>query len=195
MSLDAWRRQPLLWSIPLGIFLLNFLIFAFYRSAYAGNIDDLEANYEIAKQDLEDLGAQKKELQTFLDIARHGGDGVEMLYLDIFSTEAERFTRTVTEIKSLARNAGLNPTAFNYPSEELEQGLLKRSFQFSVEGTYDQLRSFISFLELTEDFLLLESVSLSKSGEGRNPVLGIRLSLSTIFMSNTTARRIAEAST
>ncbi len=180
---EAWRRKLWWWVPPLAFCLLNFGAFNFYHSAFAGRVDELQTLHRSAAVDLESLRQDRQELEGFLHRAGGSDEGVDELYGERFSTEAERFTKVLIEVKSLARQSGLNPTAFNYPKTNLkEYGLIKRSIEFSVEGTYDQLRLFINFLELTPQFITLESVSLNDSGQDqRNPKLGIRLVLSTVF--------------
>ena len=75
------------------------------------------------------------------------------------------------EVKDLAKRAGLAPRSITYPEEQIQQyGLIKRSFIFSVEGTYADLRTFINLLELSDSFLTLEDASLAEEGrhEGGN---------------------------
>jgi hypothetical protein len=86
-----------------------------------------------------------------------------------------------SEIRELARRAGLEPAAMSYPTEEVEEyGLVKRYFTFGVSGTYVELRQFINLLELTPSFVVLEQVTLSGGTQGEE--LSIRLSLSTLFV-------------
>ncbi len=57
------------------------------------------------------------------------------------------------------------PRSITYPEEQIQQyGLIKRSFIFSVEGTYADLRKFINLLELSDSFLTLEDASLAEEG-------------------------------
>ena len=63
-----------------------------------------------------------------------------------------------------------------------DHGLVRRNVNFGVTGTYDQLRTFINFLELTDQFLTLESVNLGGGAAERDPRLRIRLSLATYFV-------------
>jgi Tfp pilus assembly protein PilO len=188
---EAWRRSLVLWGIPLAFCLLNLLILGFYSSFYAGEVERLEQRNRDIGQQLADLDEQSRQIEAVLGRIETQRLGIQRLYREYFATEAERFTEAIGEVKKLARDAGLNPTAFSYPQRVLAQeGLIQRQIQFSVEGTYQQLRTFINFLELTEQFLTLNSVSLAEGGPNR---LSIRVQVSTVFAADAPARRATEA--
>lgn len=189
---EPWRRQLLLWLTPLVFCVLNLMAFGVYRAYFAGRVPELQSTYEVAAKELEGLEQEKEEIEAFLDSASRAKEAIDELYEDRFSSEAERFTKAIFEIKNLARQAGLDPGSIGYPRTELtEYGLVKRNIEFGVEGTYDQLRTFINFLELTGQFLTLESVALGERGDPQqNPRLSIRLSLSTVFVADKDERNV-----
>lgn len=177
---ESWRRSLWLWAIPVAVCLLNLLVLGFYYSVYAGEVERLEASNLKARNELASLRQQSEKIEAYLGRIEAQGDDIQRLYDEHFQTEAERFTKVLQEVKKLARDAGLDPTAFSYPQEVLEnQGLIQREIQFSVEGTYRQVRTFINVLELTDEFLTLSGVSLSEGGSDR---LSIRLRLTTVFI-------------
>ncbi len=180
----AWQRKPS-WWVPSVIFLLlNLCGLGFYYSSLAGRVERLEGVQQVATQELAALQAERQQVEAFLARAQGGQQGITELYARRFASEAERFTRVQLEIKRLARQAGLNPRAFAYPRTALEDyGLIKRNIEFGVDGTYDQLRTFINYLEFADQFLALERVTMNQSGQDpKNPVLGIRLAVSTLFV-------------
>ena len=176
---EAWRRNLVLWGVPLAFCLVNLLVLGFFFSFYAGEVERLEKRNQDIERELAVLGQQSEQIEDVLGRIETQRQSIQRLYGERFSTEAERFTEVITEVKRLARDAGLNPTAFSYPQRPLEgEGLVQRDIEFSVEGTYQQLRTFINFLELTEQFVTLNGVSLSEGGANR---LSIRVQLSTVF--------------
>ncbi len=180
---EAWRRSLTLWGLPFIFCLLNLLVLGFYFSFYAGEVERLEQRNEVAESDLAELSRRSAEIEAKLAHIETQRRNIQALHRERFQTEAERFTRAIQEVKELARDAGLNPTSFSYPQRVLpEEGLIERQIQFSVDGTYRQMRTFINFLELTDQFLTLNSVSLTEGGPDR---LRIRLQLSTVFAIDT----------
>ena len=73
------------------------------------------------------------------------------------------------------------PQAINYPEEEIADfHLVERSFVFTVEGTYQQLRTFINFLELSPSFLILKEVTVTPASTTSNRLV-LNLELATLF--------------
>ncbi len=181
---DSWRRHLWLWGLPLGFCVVNLLGIAFYHSAFAGQVERLERRNRSATGKLEQIKNERQMVEDFLSrIETHKGE-VAGLHRDLFKTEEQRFTEVIQEVKKLARQAGLRPSSLSYPRKTFaSHGLVQRNINFSVRGSYEQLRKFINFLELSDHFLTLNSVTLAGGEDPRNPGLGIRLVVSTIFTS------------
>lgn len=181
---EVWRRRLPLWAVPFVFFALNLAGFAIYHTRFAGNVETFQNLVRTATQDREALARERETTIAALERIEQRRDTVERLYDETFATEAERLTDVIREAKRLARQAGLTPKNISYPDEPLEdQGMVEKRIVFPVDGTYEQLRSFINFLELSEQFLTLERVSLNESqGAGASPVLSMQLELSTVFM-------------
>ena len=167
----AWHRHLWVWVVPAAFCLLGSLGLLLYQSSFAGRVEVLEADQASALADLEQIQTEYRDLERFLETAKLGRTGIGDLYADHFSTEPRRLTTAIAEIKRLARQAGLEPSSFAYPSDAVGRyGLQRRGVTFSVEGTYGELRTFINFLELTEQFFILESVRLGSAATGsRDP--------------------------
>lgn len=183
-AFDLWRRSLRLWLIPVVFCLLNLIALSVYHLRFAGDVEGLEERYQSRTNQLNAYRAESRQIADFLARADDQQEKFDVLYGEHFQMEGERFTRAISEVKRLAREAGLGPTAFNYPRADLGRtGLISRSIHFSAEGTYRQLRTFINFLELSDQFLTLESIALSESSNtGRDPTLRIRLHISTVFV-------------
>jgi type IV pilus assembly protein PilO len=180
---EIWRQRAWIWVPALLFFLANAVAFSVYRFGYAGQVQSLESDLDsVREQQLRPLEQKRTVLERRLQRARAAETEVQRLYLDRFSTRSQRLTRATDEVKHLARQAGLNPKAISYPQQEIEDyGLVKRSFIFSVEGTYAELRQFLNLLELTDSFLTLEAVTLSEETRDEGPELQMNLTLSTLF--------------
>lgn len=192
---NVLRARPLLWGLPLAFVLLNLGIFVFYRVAYAGQVEALKRSYDSQSQVHQKLRGEREQLQRYLERLSSSSEGIDELYREHFGTEAQRLTQVRSEIKRLSSLAGLEPTALNYPRSDLEEiDLLRMGITFGVEGSYEQLRQLINLLELSDQFLALEEVSLNRTGERGSASyrLNINLRLSTIFATDELGRRAAE---
>jgi Tfp pilus assembly protein PilO len=176
---EIWRRH-LWWWLPAAIFVAVNLVFVFaYQLIYAEQVEGLGEELEAQELRLERTRAERQELEQVVRVAEANQEELRTLYVDRFASERRRFTSATAEVRDLARRAGLDPSAIQYPEEELEDfGLVKRSIAFRVEGSYGELRQFVNLLELTPSFITLEEVALSQ-GEGDR--LAITLTLSTLF--------------
>lgn len=179
---EIWWRHLRLWVPALAFFLAGLGALAFYRLNYAGESAGLERRLEDRERQLATLVAERQEREHLVDRAEVNRLQVEELYQQRFATRQQRLTRVIEEVKSLARRAGLAPHAITYPEEAIEEfALVERSFEFTVEGTYQQLRTFVNFLELSPSFLILKQVDLSRGAGSRPGLLRIGLTLSTLF--------------
>jgi len=182
-SSSVWSRWLPVWLSAAVFLILNLGAFLVYRTVFAGEVAVSQEAVEREQSRLDELEADARRLEGFLGRVDDNRQRMAELYTSGFSTEPQRMTEILREVKRLAREANLEPRATSYPEETLEEyGLSKRSFVFSVEGTYFDLRKLINSLELSDYFLTLEDVALSESGgRGAGTRLRINLRLSTLF--------------
>lgn len=177
-----WRLRLWVWLPALLFFLANATAYVVYRFGFADRVQSLETSLEETRKSLEQEAPKRARLERLIERSRRNDEDIRRLYDERFSTRSQRLTRITAEVKQLARTAGLNPLSINYGEEKIEDyGLVKRSFAFSVDGTYLELRKFVNLLELSESFLTLEEVTLAGDEDGQGPELHIRLILSTLF--------------
>ena len=181
--IERWQ----LWLPALLFLLANVGVFSVYRLAYAGRIQALDDRVRVLDGERAKAESRRRELEAARAAAARSQADIETLYRDRFSTERQRLTRMIAEVKGLAQKAGLDPNRISYPVEEIEDyGLVKKSVVFTVGGTYPQLRQLINFLELSSSFLTLEGVRLS--GDSQQPgQLRIDLNISTLFAADPAA--------
>ncbi|MEM1247784.1 MAG: hypothetical protein AAGK22_15525 [Acidobacteriota bacterium] len=173
-SLPWW-----VWAVPAVLVVVNLGALIYYQIGYAGQFGQMQGQLDSAKNERSLVMAQRQALEELVGRANTGREGIESLYVDSFSTESERLTRMIREVKDLAEKAGLQPAeTISYPEESIDDyGLLKRSLVFTVNGTYPQLRQFVNFLELSDTFVVLEKVNVS----GVSPSLAVSFDISTLF--------------
>lgn len=174
-----FRRRIWLWLPP--AVLLALALFFLVRFGATGRTvgGSLERRLETASAARNTAVAEEKHLAELARAADTNRADVERLYTERFSTEAGRFTDLIREIKRLAEHAGLDPREIGYPEEQLGGfDLERRSFQFTVEGSYANLRMFLYLLELSPSFVTVDQIQV---GERKGKGLSVRLKLSTFF--------------
>jgi Tfp pilus assembly protein PilO len=182
---EIWRQRLWVWLPALLFFLANLGAFAVYKLGYAGRVESLQSTLDVQKQTLSQLAAKQQESRIMLARVETNKQQVKQLYAERLSTRSRRLTGITAEVKEIARKTGLVPRTFTYPEEEFQEyGLIKRSFVFNANGTYSELRKFISLLEASPSFLSLDELTVTSSAQSQGQELNIALSLSTLFASD-----------
>jgi Tfp pilus assembly protein PilO len=177
---EIWRQRLWIWVPALVFFLANAGAFAVYKLGYAGRVESLQETLDSQRQTVKKLAGDRKQMETMISSVQTNETQVQQLYLDRLSTRSQRMTRITAEVKDLARQAGLVPKAIEYPEEEIQEyRLIRRSFVFTVEGTYAGLRKLIDLLASSHSFLTLEEATVVNNTQGQE--LRIDLTISTLF--------------
>jgi Tfp pilus assembly protein PilO len=180
MAGEIWRQRAWIWVPALLFFLVNAGAFAVYTLGYAGQVRALDDRVKQQAAELREINGKRAQMETMIASVRTNEEQVEQLYADRLSTRSHRLTSITTEVKRMAKEAGLVPRSISYPEQEIQDyGLIKRSFIFSVGGTYANLRKFITLLERSHSFLTLDEATVANEVTG--PELRIDLTLSTLF--------------
>ncbi len=166
---DIWHQRLWVWAAALAFVALNGIGLLVYLFAYSDRVKTLEVDLRDQGKRQADVHAAHLHSEDLLRQARVNRERILELYDEHFSTRRRRLTGVTAEVKDLAKRAGLVPRSITYPEEQIQQyGLIKRSFIFSVDGTYADLRKFINLLELSDSFLTLEDASLAEAGQRRD---------------------------
>jgi type IV pilus assembly protein PilO len=183
---SIWRLRLWVWVPALLFFLANAAAFTVYRLGYAGDVQSLKRELEKEKKELRTQEADRRKREALLASAKDNRDRIQLLYEQRFSTRRQRLTGVTAEVRKLASQAGLEPPSVSFPENPIEAyGLVKRSFIFTVQGTYPELRRFINLLETSNSFLILEEVGLNHGADKSGDDLRISLKLSTLFRDET----------
>jgi type IV pilus assembly protein PilO len=169
-----------IWVPALLFFLANAGAFAYYTLGYAGQIRSLDDQLRRQAGQVTELKAKNQQMQTMITRVQTNQQQVEQLYSSRLSTRSQGLTSVAVEFRKLAQEAGLTPKTITYSEEEIQDyGLIKRSFVFSVQGTYAELRKFVSRLENSRAFFTVDEITVVNAAEGQE--LRVDLSLSTLF--------------
>ena len=178
----VWRERAWLWAPVLIFFLANLVAFGVYRLGLANRVGALEERLAADRSELTKLADREREVAAGVERARASRAGIRQLYQDRFSTRKRRLTLIIAEVQDLARKAGLDPKEISFPEERIDDfGLVRRSFVFSVGGTYTALRRFFDLLETSDSFVTIEGVDLAAAEDESVPELRMDLKLSTLF--------------
>jgi Tfp pilus assembly protein PilO len=178
---NLWWERRRLWLPAAIAALVGILLLIGYRVALAGRLGLQARVVEERERSLAELDAARQETEGLVRRARATRLALDTLYGDRLGTQARRLTAIISEVKKLARQAGLEGVeAIAYTDEPVEDvPLLKKSIAFRAAGTYAELRSFVNLLEVNEAFLTLEGIRVH--GEAGGGELQLEIRLSTLF--------------
>ena len=187
---ERFRRHAPLWAVPLALIVLNVAWLSAFGSGARLRAADLANRLERAREEHSRMAAQLAGREQLWIAATENRQRLAILYQERFGTERDRLTAILRETRELATRAGLEPRTVSYPEEALtDYDLLRRSFVFSVEGGYPELRTYLHLLELSPSFLTVDRIQVGERGGG----LAIALRLSTLFAVAPPAGAAAEA--
>ncbi len=184
-GLALWWERRWVW-LPAAVFVLvGIALLVTYQLAFAGRLSVQAGALDSRRRELDEVTARRRETEALLQRAHSTRAAIDELYDKRLGSEAERLTAVMLEVKRLSRQAGLSGVnAISY-GDEAVQGLplLKKSITFSAAGGYEELRGFISLLELSPSFVSLDEIRVNGGGDRG---LRMQVRLSTMFLTNET---------
>ena len=179
-TIDLWLRRAKLWGPALAFLLVNLGLLLGYRVLVQARVAAVTDDARRQEQELAELVELRQDRERLLTTAQSTEEAIASLRSEGLGTEAAGLTRIMSRVKELLTRAGLSgPRSITYSEQPLpEYGLVVKQIAFGFQGSYEQLRRFINFLELSESFLTVEEIAVS---EGEDGTLSVRLRLSTLF--------------
>jgi Tfp pilus assembly protein PilO len=189
-----WREKRVL-LIILGLILAaNTIFFLTYRVRYEQRLNDLDQKKTESEQRLE--GARTARITAERQIAgyRKVQHDIDVVYNERWSTQAERLVPMIKEVKRLAAASQLVPPSYAFTLSEPkadQSGALNATLvgiSFAVQGPYQQVRRLINLLELSPQFVIIDTISLTSQNEQN---LNLNLHVKTLFRDPVRPARVA----
>lgn len=187
-----WREKRTL-LIILGVLLFgNVAFFLTYRIQYQSRLDEMDARLAQAEGQLAQSRKARSTAEQSLVAYRRVEKDVRSVLDDHWSTQQRRLTLFISEVKRLAEASNAVPKAITFDQTEStattittggrrrkdDVGAKEVGIAFTVDATYDQARRMINLFELSQQFVIIDRVSLTEGVENR---LTFSLRLKTIF--------------
>lgn len=178
-DLRPWRQMLPIW-LPVVILGVASVGFFFYqtsdsvgrRATLAADIDELSAEVERLKALRELVVADRREVEELQA-------GFQDINDRVFSDLDLRLTRIMRAVGSATRDAGLLPGSYSYSAnEDRNLGYVRFGIGFQVVGEYAQIRKMLASLQNSQEFLIVDALSLTKADDlaSRELDIGVRLS-------------------
>ncbi|HEX3583995.1 MAG TPA: hypothetical protein VH087_19680 [Thermoanaerobaculia bacterium] len=178
-----WREKRFLLAV-LGVLLAaNTLFFFTYRLQYEERLKDLDDRRDQAQSRLNAQHTARVQAEQRLVAYRNISRDVQDIYTRQWSTENERLTALIAEVKRLAVASELVPKSISYSRAEARDPKARTaaetvSISFSVQGNYQQVRRLINLFELSRQFIIINQIALASS---QDQSLTLNLQLRTLF--------------
>jgi Tfp pilus assembly protein PilO len=111
-----------------------------------------------------------------------GRRSLQTFFQDVLSTKRERMPAVQQEIRDIAAKFQIKPENIAY-SKDVFKGdrVVKFAAVLPLNGSYENLRAFISAVENSQNFLVIDSIALTDSKEG-GIVLNLQITVATYFV-------------
>jgi hypothetical protein len=189
-----WREKRIL-LIVLGVLLLANTIFFFtYRVQYVSRLQDLAERQEQTQSRLDQVRHARITSEQQLAAYKKVQTDLQVLYNERWSTLMQRLTALIDEVKRLAAASHLSPPSYTFSNGETKStsvtttgikgsiGTTTVEIAFNVQGNYEQVRRLINLLELSDQFVIIDGISLTAAeATGAEKVLSLNIRLKTLF--------------
>ena len=177
-----WREKRLL-LIVLGVLLVANTIFFFtYRVQYENRLRALDDQRDTVKAELE--AAKRSRLAAEQQLAGYHKveKDIRQIYDEEWSTQQERLTPFIAEVMREASASQLVPRSYAFTGSQTKgaaktqsANAFEVSIAFPVEGTYQQVRTLINRLETSDQFIIIDQITLgSDNGDKLNMTIRVK---------------------
>ncbi len=178
-----WREHRILLGVLAALLVANAIFFFTYRVQYEARLQALDARLQQAEDDLQRARNKRISAEQQVTSYRQVQTDLQTLYNSRWATEPQRLTKLYAEIKKLAAASQIvMPRSFAFSrSEDREMqrsgvvGTVTVTIVFTAQGTYQQLRRLINQLELSNQFVIIDAITLGSGSSPDNLTLSVRL--------------------
>lgn len=175
-----WIRLAAVWILAVAFCLAALGILIWQTSGPMGRRGLIEKQIEQLNQEIDRLDLMTQQARAERDQVAKTGETLERIDGELFGKLDDRMTAVLREVGMASRGAGLLPGGFSYREVINDRtGGVRFGIVFSVEGTYEQIRSLLESLQASPQFLIIDSISFKGEEDARSQILSIRLQVST----------------
>ena len=182
-----WREHRTLLIVLGALFVANAIFFFTYRVQYETRLQALDTRLKQAEDELQRARNKRMTADQQLASYNKAQADLENLYNRTWSTKAQRLTALINELKRISLETQLDPNSISFSRTDDKDvqksgrpGMSVVMITFSVHGTYQQVRRLINRLELSNQFVIIDTIHLGSGGAAHND-LTLDLRLKTIF--------------
>lgn len=189
-----WREKRILLIVLAVLLLANTVFFFTYRVQYVSRLQDLAERQDQTQGRLDQARRARITAEQQLAAYKKVQTELQVLYNERWSTLMQRLTALIDEVKRLAAASHLSPPSYQFTNGETKStvatatgikgsiGTTTVEIGFNVQGSYEQVRRLINLLELSDQFVIIDGISLAATeATGSEKVLAVNIRLKTLF--------------
>lgn len=174
-----WREKQLLLVVLAILLIANLIYFFTYRVQFEARLEDYAGRATQSQARLEQAKTTRIAAERQLAAYHKVEHEIQDVYVNRWSTEGARLASLIEEVKRLAVASQLVPQTYSFSRIAGTPEATTVGINFSVQGTYQQVRRLINLLELSQQFVIVDQITLS--GRGGDEALTLNLHVKTLF--------------
>jgi hypothetical protein len=177
-----WREKRILLIVLGALLIANTIFFFTYRVQYENRLRSLDDQRDTVKAELEAAKHSRLVAEQQLAGYHKVENDIRQIYDDEWSTQQERLTPFIGEVMRQATASQLVPRSYTFVGTQTKgaaktqsANAFEVSIGFPVEGTYQQVRALINRLENSDQFIIIDQITLgSENGEKLNMTIRVK---------------------
>jgi len=175
-----WVRLAWVWIVAVVFCLAALAVLIWQTSGPMGRRGLIEGQIEQLNQEIDRLDVITNQAREERIGVAEAGETLERIDGELFGKLDDRMTEVLREVGLASKGAGLLPAGFSYrEAVNSKTGGVRFGIGFSVEGTYEQIRTLLVSLQASPQFLIIDSISFKGEEDARSQILSIQLQVST----------------
>jgi len=175
-----WVHLAWVWVLAVVFCLAALGVLMWQTSGPMGRRGLIEGQIEHLNQEIDRLDVITNQARDERIRVAEAGETLERIDGELFGKLDDRMTAVLREVGLASRDAGLLPAGFSYrEAVNNKTGGVRFGIGFSVEGTYEQIRTLLVSLQASPQFLIIDSISFKGEEDARSQALSIQLQVST----------------
>ena len=177
-----WREKRILLIVLGALLVANTIFFFTYRVQYENRLRSLDDQRDTVKAELEAAKHARVVAEQQLAGYHKVENDIRQIYDEEWSTQQERLTPFIGEVMRQATASQLVPRSYAFGGNQTKgaaktqsANAFEVSIAFPVEGTYQQVRALINRLETSDQFIIIDQITLgSETGERLNMTIRVK---------------------
>jgi Tfp pilus assembly protein PilO len=192
MKIESFLRKYFLnaFVVLLLLIIVDFLILSFGVLKLDAKAKQLESQVKKGEETLSLLQKKVEDKENEVNSFKESKAVIETIKDNIFEKRVDRFINFQKEVEKLVLGAQMNIEEYDYKydiipkdieKEGWKDGFVQVSMVLPLQGSYPQIKNFVSSVENSGHFFTINGIDISQSTQG-SALLNFKIGISTFFV-------------